>query len=203
MIIVVGPVAALDEPGDDALTPAGLTAAIAHAASAAGAGVEVVTRIGDDAAGDSVLLAFAAGGIGHVATLRDPAHPTVIVLAQADGADPDTGADTASDEPVAPGGLAPSLDAADVGLALRYLADERVIVLVHAADPGVTAEAVAAAGYAGAHLVLVTAPGEPPPGDLPPGALVVEATDDADGVAALVGRYAAAVDGGQDPDAAF
>ena len=47
----------------------------------------------------------------------------------------------------------PSLDPADVGLALRYLSDYRVIVLIHPTGQEMVAEASAAAGWAGAHLV--------------------------------------------------
>ena len=71
MIVVIG---AVHASGSGEVAPAGLAAGIALAAAAAARAVELVARIGDDPAGDAVLLAFAAAGIGHVATLRDPAR---------------------------------------------------------------------------------------------------------------------------------
>ncbi len=49
-------------------------AAVARAAAAAGATVQVVGLVSDDADGDRRLLEFAAAGIGHVAVLRGPAR---------------------------------------------------------------------------------------------------------------------------------
>lgn len=201
MIVVIGAVSAR-EIGPE-IVPGGLAAGIAVAAAATKARVEVVARIGDDPAGDAVLLAFAASGVGHVATLRDAARATLIrVEADDEPIDPEPDAD------VAPAGdrtadTAPTLDAGDVSLALRYLSDYRVIVAVHPAEPGVLAEVTAAAAYASAHLVIVTDPDALSPGDAPSGALVVEAGSDAAGFAELLGRYVAAVDRGEDPATAF
>ena len=59
MIVVVGPPAWRNgEPG----TPAGRTCEVALAAAEAGARAEVVGRIGDDPAGDALLIALAQGG---------------------------------------------------------------------------------------------------------------------------------------------
>ncbi len=60
----------------------------------------------------------------------------------------------------------PELEAADVGLALRYLTDYRVVVVAYPRTPEVTAEASAAAAWAGAHLIVIVRPGEPAPVDL-------------------------------------
>ena len=73
MIVVVG-VPAWD--GSMKGGAAGRACEIALAAAAAGSGVELVGRTGDDDAGDALVLALAAGGVGHVALLRDPARPT-------------------------------------------------------------------------------------------------------------------------------
>jgi len=200
VIVVVGAVQA-QETGSG-VVPGGLASGVALAAAAADARVELVARIGDDPAGDAVLLAFAAAGVGHVATLRDPARATPIELDDDEAVDPDPEPDGSS-----AGGLpeppAPTLDAADVGLALRYLSEYRVIVAVHPADPGVLAEVTSAAGYASAHLVVVTDPTAASPEEAPADALVIAATADATGVADLLGRYAAAVDRGEDPASAF
>ena len=74
MIVVVGsPIA---EPVGPAIRAGGLGADIARRATASGAAVQIVGRVGEDAAGDEVLLSLAAAGIGHVAVLREPGRPT-------------------------------------------------------------------------------------------------------------------------------
>jgi hypothetical protein len=217
MIVVIG--ALLARTSDGLVTPAGLAAGVALSAAAAGSRVEVVARIGDDQPGDGLLLALAATGIGHVATLRDPARATRIA-GPIDGAadvDPDgpmTGGQLLEHAAVAlppdatsldPDEAAPppTLDGGDVSLALRYLADYRVVVVVHPADRGVLPEVLGAASWASAHLVVVIAPAVTPPSGLPADALLLTIDEGAEGVAGLVGRYAAAVDAGQEPAAAF
>ena len=82
---------------------------------------------------------------------------------------------------------APILDAADVSLALRYLTDFEVLVAVHA-SADLLAEAVAAAAWTGARLVLVVEPETDVPAGVPADALVVAAAaDDADGVGTRIG----------------
>lgn len=97
MIAIVGhPILAIDAAGPR-LT--GLTAAIASTAATAGAAVQVIGKVGEDPDGDAVLLALARAGVGHVATLRDPAHRTLVVRSapvpgsstDADSADPTDG----------------------------------------------------------------------------------------------------------------
>ncbi len=202
MIVVIGEIGASGAgPG---MAPSGLAAGIALAAAAAEARVEIVARLGDDAAGDAVLLALAAAGVGHVATLRDAAHATRLVEPPAEPIDPDgLDGDDVGEAPGADARIAPTLDAADVGLALRYLDDYRVIVLVHPADDGVVSEVVAATGWATAHLVVVSEPTAPAPSDLPADALLLAAPGDAEGIAGILGRYAAAVDGGDASATAF
>jgi hypothetical protein len=85
---------------------------------------------------------------------------------------------------------------------LRYLDDYRVIVLLHPADPGIVREGSAAAGWGSAQLIVVTSASEEV-GDVPAGTLAVTADHDAEGVAVLLGRYAAAVDRGEDAAAAY
>jgi hypothetical protein len=170
------------------------------AAAASGARVELVARIGDDPTGDAVLLSIAAAGVGHVATLRDPARATPVEAPDPEPTDLDEEvAEPAADDP---GG--PTLDGGDVGLALRYLADYRVIVVAHP-SPAVLAEAMAAAGWAGAHLVVIVDPATDaaPPADLPADALVLAVDGGATALGEAIGRYAAAVDGGTAPADAF
>jgi hypothetical protein len=209
VIVVVGAIAAAGIGADT--TPTGLAAGIALAAAAAGARVEVVTRLGEDSAGDALLLAFAAAGVGHVATLRDAVHATPVTPPVDEPVDPDASDESEDGEgrldaahpTAADPRTPPTLDAADVGLAMRYLADYRVIVVVHPAEAGIVREVVAATSWASAHLVCVTPPAAPVPPDLPADAVVLAATDDAAGLAGMLGRYAAAVDAGELPEAAF
>jgi hypothetical protein len=179
--------------------PDGLAAGIALSAAASGSAVELITKVGDDPAGDALLLALAQARVGHVAVLRDPAFATG-QRAPTDDVVPE------EETPGASSPAAPTLEAADVGLALRYLSDYRVIVVVHPPTPALLAEATSAAGWSGAYLALVVGPGDDPPPDLPDDALVVAAdpdADDADGLGERLGRYVAAVDRGDATREAF
>ena len=210
MIVVIGS-STLGGDGATA-TPDGLANHIASAAVAAGASVELVAKIGDDRAGDALLVALARARIGHVAVLRDAVHPTLrhpaiddveVDIEAAIDAEPDADAAASVDttDPI----NAPTLDAADVDLALRYLTEYRVLVVVHAAE-AVVATAVAAADWAASHLVVVTEPDQPASDGLLAGSLALAAADEPDGVNALgtrLGQYAAAVDGGTDPATAY
>ena len=204
VIVVIGSVGlrgTIEEPAADGLAPA-----IASAAAAAGARVELISKAGDDPAGDAVLLDLARVGVGHVATLRDPARLTPIRPSPPETTDPavDSAPDqAASDLTDAPGPAEPTLDAADVALALRYLTDFEVLVAVHA-SPELLAEAVSAARWASARLVVVVEPDTDVPSGVPADALVVAAAaDDADGVGSRIGRYAAALSRGDDAAAAY
>lgn len=238
MIAIVGhPVLAIDAAGPR-LT--GLTAAIASIAATAGATVQVIGKVGEDPDGDAVLLALARAGVGHVATLRDPAHRTLVIRSAPSSAS-STGADRVdpADDPDAEGAASrsgllddevadddvdpwwvspaaleplasadrPTLDAADVELALRYLPDVRAVVVVEPA-PGLAGVCAAEAGAAGAHLIVIAGP-EPELtaelGGLPDGTVILSAPDGPDPAtfASVVGRYAALVDNGTEPARAF
>ena len=198
VIVVIGDIGAAGSVGE--VSPAGMTGAVALAAATAGARVELVARVGDDPVGDALLLAIAAAGVGHVATLRDASRQTPLA-----GVD-DEPVDLDDDAPPMPpvDAPTPTLDGADVSLALRYLPEYRVVIVVHP-SPSVLAEAVAAARWAGAHLVVALDPAMdgPAPADLPADALVLAVAGDAVGLGDAIGRYAAAVDRGDDPAAAF
>lgn len=179
MIVVLG------RPGltaDDHIDrPAGR---IALAAARAGGRVELVGSVGDDADGDQVIVALGQAGIGHAAVLRDPAGKTP----HAD-ADADAGSQ-----------LLPRLDAADVDLGLRYLAECQVLIAAEDFPADVLRVVSDAAVYHGAALVLLTAEGQVPEGDLAPAAMVLEAPrDDGGAFSELVGRYAASLDSGRLP----
>lgn len=215
MIVVIGALGLrgpVEEPEPDGLAPS-----IASAAAAAGARVELISKAGDDPAGDAVLLALAQAGVGHVATLRDPSRLTPVRARPDEPTDPaiDEVTDAATDgveqgesgsfvdAAAAPAGLRPTLDAADISLALRYLTDFGVLVAVHPSTD-LLAEAVSAAGWAGARLVVVLEPDGDVPEGVPADALVVAArADDAEGVGARIGRYAAALSRGDDAAAAY
>jgi hypothetical protein len=156
--------------------------AIAGAAVAGGAAVELAGRVGGDEDGDHVVLDLARRGIGHAALLRVGGLST----------------------PALEGGSTTGLAAADVDLALRYLPAYRVIVVTEELDPAVLGAAIEAASWAAAQLVVI---GEKvaAAADLPEGSTILQPPgDEPDGAfASLVGAYAAALDGGTDPDSAF
>ena len=200
MIVVIGSTW-LRGAGPEAVAD-GLTGMIVRSAATADTAVELITKVGDDPVGDALLLSLARDRVGHVAVLRDAVHRT----AQRPATDPVSVVET---DPNGDWIVTPSsgsgLDSADVGLALRYLTDYRVIVAVHP-GPGVVGEAAAAADWAGAHLIVITRPDEPVPDGVPSAALVVAVADGGDEVEAVgerLGRYAAAVDRGEDAAAAF
>jgi sugar/nucleoside kinase (ribokinase family) len=199
VIVVVGLPVAVSSEG--VTSPAGTAARVALAAAAAGAGVQLVGKVGDDPAGDAVLLALARGGVGHVAVLRDPSRATPVVpTAPSDDGDPFADGDDGSAVPVAASGdgPAPTLEPADVELALRYLTDFRCLVLAEPLPEGVVRVAAEAARYSGAELVVVAGSAVASTWNLPAEALVLGAPDhDRDGdFARVLGDLAAAVDRG-------
>jgi sugar/nucleoside kinase (ribokinase family) len=199
VIVVIGsPLGRLDAGSAFA---AGTAALVARAAAAAGRDVQLIGKIGDDPIADGVLIDLTRGGVGHVALLRDVANATPIDHADA------TETTEADDGPeVAPARLdGLRLDAADVDLGLRYLTTFDVLVLTGAADPEVLAVVAEAARWAGARLVLVAPSDTTLAPDLPPDAVAFQApASDPDGAfATLVGTFAAALDDGADPEAAF
>lgn len=197
----------------------GLAAAIALAAAAAGAEVQLIGKVGDDPAGDAVLLALARGGVGHIALLRDAGQPTPTAppaVAEADPVDEEpiatllARAETPDGGPVMPGAwVAPStpglaLEPADISLGLQYIREFRVLVAADALDEASVAVIADGASFVDAALVLVTPRGQVTTG-APGSAIVLEAPAvDPDGAfAALVGRLAAALDRGADAADAF
>jgi sugar/nucleoside kinase (ribokinase family) len=200
VIVVIGNLVGRSD-GSKTTTPAGFAAAVALAAAERGSTVEVVTRLGDDVVGDAVLLGLARAGIGHVATLRDAGRRTPLVTVSDDAETPVDDGEPGRADRGSKGDT--TLEAADVGLALRYLSDYRVIVIAHLGERDVVEEAVSAAGWAGAHLVIVTAPDAPLAVPVPASTLILAADADAEATAIRVGTYAAAIDAGGEPDTAF
>jgi len=204
VIAIIGAISAQETDGG--IVPTGTPARAALAAAATGRQVQLVGRTGDDPTADALLLSLTKGGVGHAALLRDPTRATPLVAEppseDASLAPPDD--QPAEREPEFPSG--PALDAGDVDLGLRYLTDYAVIVLAEPAGPDVVRVVADAAGRSGARLlVVVEAGGGEPPAGLPPEAIVFEAPEeDPDGdFAALVGRFAAALDDGADAEDAF
>jgi hypothetical protein len=210
MIVVIGhPILRAAALGGGA---GGTVARIAVTAAVAGRAVQLVGKVGDDPEGDALLLALAEAGVGHVALLRDPARRTPVVVAESAGADEgaptgdaaDLADDDALDEPAPPTieppdpAARPTLEPADVELALRYLSDYRVIVVAEPGRADLVEVAAAAAGYGEAALIVLVAPGS----DGPAGATVIEApASDPDGTfGTLVGTLAADFDADTLPD---
>jgi hypothetical protein len=187
MIVVLGrPRAArVPVPGSGRrLAPAGLAVQIARGASAAGSPVQLVGTVGDDPAGDDVAVGLELAGVGHAALLRDPAIPTP--------------GSANRDERM------PHLDRADVELGLRYLLDVRVVVLSEPLAPDTEEAVLEAATFHGAAVVAVVPAGAPVSARLGNIATVLEAPREGDGPFALVlGRFAAELDHGAAPGAAF
>ena len=197
MIAVIGsPYLRMTDTGD--VIAGGLAADVARAAASRGGRVELIGRIGDDPTGDEMVTALTRVGVGHVSVLRDAALRTPEL----------------SDQGSISGEL-PTLEPADIDLALRYLADFRVLVLAEPADADVLASVAAAAGWSEATLIVLAAPGAMDDPALPEGAIVIETTlgtdgagdedgtDGTDGLAALVGSLAARIDAGEAADTAF
>jgi hypothetical protein len=138
MIVVVGsPVAAADGAS---FTAAGLAALTAINLAAKGESVELIGRVGSDAAGDAIVLALGRAGVGHAALLRDAARSTPM-------------GDTAE-------GIA--LDSGDLQLALRYLtAFDAAIFIAPVGAPQATGALLGlmrdGAAFAGARLIVVAA----------------------------------------------
>lgn len=214
MIVVVGdPVLHLADVGAPSVA-VGRAAAIARACVRAGASVQLAGKVGDDPAGDEVLMSLTRDGVGHVALLRDAGLATRMdapgVTGDGDGPTPagtdaeeddwavarvDDGAEAASASALAP---------EDLDLALRYLTSFGVLIVAEPLSAATLAIAVESAAYSGAHLIHIGAADGMPP--VPADDMTVlepPAADPGEGFAALVGRYAAELDGGARPAAAF
>jgi hypothetical protein len=181
----------------------GSAARIAIAAAEQGGDVELVGTAGEDDAGDHVALALARAGVGHVALLRKAGQKTPLVIDElVERAGP---VDPASDPREHTLERVSLVDAGDIELALRYLTDFSVLVLAVSADPDLARVVTAAASWGDAGLILVVPTGDAIPDGLPADAIVFEAPEtDPDGVfAMMVGSFAAALDDGSEPAAAF
>lgn len=207
MIVVLGRPGAGAGP-DGNVVPAGLAAGIAMAAAAAGSDVELVGRIGDDAAGEAVLIALGRAGVGHRAVLRD-ARATVAVTASATADDAAPGADLLAaasedgDRPPDPaeGSL---LDAGDIAMGLRYLPEYRVLVVAVPLEAAGATAVTQAAAFAGAALVAVTWANRDADPGMPTATILEAPAWDPDGAfAAVVAGFAVALDRGSDPATAF
>jgi sugar/nucleoside kinase (ribokinase family) len=185
--------------------PAGRACAVALAAAARGARVELAGRVGEDLEGDALLFALSTAGVGHVAVIRDPARRTPIA---APPAVEDDDVSPLASVVAAPSAAGLPLDAADVTLALRYLDPEGVLVVTDDVAPDALAAAIEGGEYAGLRLVLLVDEARTSTAALPADATILavpEPGDDegAGAFEALVGAFAAALDGGATPKEAF
>jgi hypothetical protein len=220
VIVVVGQPAYRQPSGSVPGAAVGPAVGVARAAVAAGAPAQLIGKVGVDQAGEALLLDLARADIGHAAVLRDPGRPTATAptptgAGSAERPDEDPALDPTQDpggdgreESAEPfdAGASIALDPADVELGLRYLTGYGVVVVAEPLPEATLAIVAEAAAYAGAQLVVVTRPGSAAPViDSSVASTLLEAPpDDPDGqFAALVGRYAAALDTGVSPEAAF
>lgn len=146
---------------------AGIAAAIA--AAAPGQPVQLVGRIGDDPVADAVLGDLSRRGVGHVAILRDAAHPTPLAVASSD--------------PGVRDGQGLDVDGQDVALALRYLTDIGVLVVTPGQSSAVLAAIAEAGDWSGAAVVLVGPGLTADSATVPPVAIPVEPALGEDGEA--------------------
>ena len=205
MIVVIGsPIGRLD---DDVLAAGGTASRVALAAARLGRTVQLVGKTGDDSTADGVVLDLARGGVGHVALLRDPGRATPLETVAPDAIDEEAAEDDpdAGGADSAPVQAGPALEAADVELGLRYLTDFAVVVLAEPADPQTIAVVADAARWGEARMILVLGAGQTVPDGLPGEVTVFESPEsDPDGAFAdLVGTFAASIDEGTEPGAAF
>ena len=205
MIVVVGLPAYADSP-DGEKCAGGMAVDISVAARRGGAEVELVGKIGEDGAGDAVVVALGRLGIGHAALLRDPVRPTPVLTAAASSDDGRAELDADSPLPAllpANPTERPGLDAGDIEVALRYLPQAAVIVVAESLPAAAVQVAVDAAAFAEARLVIVVPAGSELP--IPLGqATVLEAPADDDGsFGAMVGSFASSLAAGRDPAMAF
>jgi len=203
MIVVIrSPVALRGVPAGSSVV-GGLAGGIAMAAAGADRRVQLVGKVGDDEVGDALLIALAAAGVGHAAILRDAAHATPVDDVPPLAADDEPFPADDPDPPVAAG---LPLDPADVQLALRYLTDFRVLVLVPGLGQATVETAIDGAGFAGAHLIRLVGATEAADaaaeGDATSTTLV--APDGAEpAFARFVGSFASGLDAGREPRDAF
>lgn len=199
VIVVVGSPYFASASGDGSPTAVGTGAGVAGAAAAAGASVQLVGKVGDDPAGNAVVVALARAGIGHSAVLRDPTCVTPAVVLRDEAAD--EFADIDATPALRAAEMSPLvLDPADLALALRYLNGFAVLVIADPVGSASLAIAAEAAAYAGAVLVVLLPAGTPVI-EVPAEATIIGAPDgDPDGVfAGTVGAFAAALDAGGAP----
>jgi hypothetical protein len=204
MIVVIGLPAYADSP-DGEKCAGGLAVEIAAAAVRRGATVELVGKVGNDGAGDAVVVALGRMGVGHAALLRDPVLPTPVFAAapvDEDAAELDSDLPAGRLLPEDPAAR-PALEAADVDLALKFLPQAGVVVLSGPLPEAAVTAAVDGAAFAGARIVALLPPGIVPPA-LPVEATVLETPPDDDGsFGRMVGIFAGALDAGVDPVVAF
>ena len=204
MIVVVGLPAYADSP-DGEKCAGGLAVEVATAAQRRGGVVELVGKVGNDGAGDAVVVALGRMGIGHAALLRDALLPTPVLVAAVvddDAAEVDAEAPEARLLP-ADAAARPGLDAGDIDLALKFLPQAGVIVLAGPLPEAAVSAAVDGAAFGGARLIVLVPSGVVLPA-VSPEATVLEAPPDDDGsFGRLVGIFAAALDAGVDPAVAF
>lgn len=203
MIVVIGSPSILPADPGGRSTAAGRAIDVARGATDGGSAVQLVGKIGDDPAGDALLLALADAGIGHVAVLRDPARATPVAALppteiESIGFDDELPVEDGHASPAGPGvGPVPTIDGGDLDLALSYLPDHRVVVVAEPLDADALAVVTADCAYVGAALLIVIEPDAGSP-DVPPHATALEAPrSDPDGIfGQTVGRFAAALDQG-------
>jgi hypothetical protein len=217
MIVVIGLPAFMAETNGEGIA-SGLAVDVARAVVSRRREAQLVGKIGDDGAGDAVVVSLGRMGIGHSALLRDPALATP-VLARVEAPAPayldpsgltsgepsEGNGDSTETDRVLPEdpSARPGLDPADISLALSYVAGAKVVVVAEALDAPTLKSVADGAAFSKSAVVAIVFAGDDA-ASLPPDATILEAPAVDDGsFARLVGIYAAELDAGNEPAAAF
>lgn len=200
MILVIGSLA-YDAAGR---TAAGRTAAIAREVARRQRRVEVVARIGDDEAGDQLLLALARDGVGHVAVLRDAGRATALAVLEdaSPGSERPVVEELLEDEaasqlPVARDG--PRLQPNDVALAIEYLDGVQLVVVDVGDDASTVRASVTGAEFHGAHVLALLPNSAKSPALAGVTQLLVPPESRDSAVPAVIATLAVAMHDGADP----
>ncbi|HET7027390.1 MAG TPA: hypothetical protein VFI28_06845 [Candidatus Limnocylindrales bacterium] len=203
VIVVIGSPTALKK--GKRIWPAGRSVTVADMAHAGGAEVQLVGKVGDDLAGDAIVIELGRRGIGHSALARSESGLTPSTTAPAEPDDEaDTGeaaaaeaaAELAQTEPPLPG-LA--LEAADVKLALGYLPEISTIVVAAPLDEAAAKVVVDSAEYHEASLIVLVEPGTKPAKAFGRSIVLQSPAGAGEVFDRLVGAFAARIDGGAQP----
>jgi len=207
VIVVIGSPTALKK--GKRIWPAGRSVAVADAARTAGAEVQLVGKVGDDMAGDAIVIELGRRQIGHSALARSESGLTPAATAPAEPEELDEEAATdATVEPAddlqapeATAGL--PLEAEDLKLALGYLPEIRTIVVAAPLADDAAKVVVDSAEYHEAAVVALVEPDAKAPKAFGTAIVLQSSSGPGEVFDRLVGAFAARLDQGEQPGVAL